>query len=504
MKKDIPKYLTHSGPGDDSKPGNINTEEWWKSVSDATEASGKAKPTYLHQPVDTKSIIQQAKDKDIWFCTIPFTQVYSEITGKFSACCFGKQSEKHNVENTSLREWMEDSEYLNSIRKEMLDPNTNFKAVNEICKRCRMDEDRYGRSRRTSCLKIHTNDPVFWDDIQKSVEMYKQTLEFKFEYRTIEIQLKIFGSECNLDCFMCHHANSTTRQKVMSKGVWNDKVWGKQNSDKVKFIQEVMKDKTKGMIEQVEELLPYVRSIKIIGGEPFVMKKQYELLQKVIDSGHAKHIILKYQTNLTKTKKGKHNAFNYLPHFKRVYIVVSVDGIGKTIEYMRRRTDWNEVLENINLCKQHPNIKVDFNGLVTNLSVLRFYEIIDWCKANPVINGLNWAMIEEPTHFRPNNLPEEIKKELIPKYTDWPDIVAALERPADFDFNIQNVFDYMLHVDEFYKGTKWEMNFFDIFPELNRYYKPNENGITPEQRELFTKWDQQAKREEEIVDQNIV
>ena len=48
------------------------------------------------------------------------------------------------------------------------------------------------------------------------------------------------------------------------------------------------------------------------------------------------------------------------------------------------------------------------------------------------------------------------------------------------------------------------MNFFDIFPELKKYYKPNENGITPEQRELFTKWDQQAKREEEIVDQNIV
>ena len=33
------------------------------------------------------------------------------------------------------------------------------------------------------------------------------------------------------------------------------------------------------------------------------MKKHYELLEKIIESDHAKHIYLKYQTNLTKTKK---------------------------------------------------------------------------------------------------------------------------------------------------------------------------------------------------------
>ena len=58
-------------------------------------------------------------------------------------------------------------------------------------------------------------------------------------------------------------------------------------------------------------------------------------------------------------------------------MVASVDGIGKTIEYMRRRTEWNEVVENINKCNEFDNVVVDFNGLVTNLSVLRFYEIID-------------------------------------------------------------------------------------------------------------------------------
>ena len=66
-----------------------------------------------------------------------------------------------------------------------------------------------------------------------------------------------------------------------------------------------------------------------------------------------------------------------------------------------------------------------------------------------------------------------VKDDLIPKYTKYPDIVAALERPAEKDFNIQEVFSYLLKQDKHYKGTKWEMNLFDVFPELEEYYDPN-------------------------------
>ena len=33
----------------------------------------------------------------------------------------------------------------------------------------------------------------------------------------------------------------------------------------------------------------------------------------------------------------------------------------KTIEYMRRRTEWNEVVENINKCNEFDNVVVDLN-----------------------------------------------------------------------------------------------------------------------------------------------
>ena len=180
--------------------------------------------------------------------------------------CIIEPSNKHWEGNTTLKEWMEDSSYMNSIRKEMLDPNSDHKAVNVICKRCKSDEAKYGRSRRTNCLKIHTNSHEFWDAIEKNVQLYQKSGTWTFDERICEVQLKIFGSECNLDCYMCMHANSTTRQNVADKGVWNDRIFNIQDEGRKNYIDWIMKDKV-NQVEQIVELAPYIRSIKVIGGE---------------------------------------------------------------------------------------------------------------------------------------------------------------------------------------------------------------------------------------------
>ena len=71
---------------------------------------------------------------------------------------------------------------------------------------CRSDEEKYGRSRRTNSLCI-----IF------RVEMYKASGQYVHE-RILEIQLKVFGSECNLIVLcVC----------IITGIVWNDKVYGK-------------------------------------------------------------------------------------------------------------------------------------------------------------------------------------------------------------------------------------------------------------------------------------
>ena len=68
-KSDLPEFLTKGGPGDRSTPGHVNTEEWWKRLDEEGQEIAKKEG----------SVVQQATNKDIYFCTIPFTQIYSEI-----------------------------------------------------------------------------------------------------------------------------------------------------------------------------------------------------------------------------------------------------------------------------------------------------------------------------------------------------------------------------------------------------------------------------------------
>ena len=506
----LPKHMTKGGPGDKSTGGNVNTDTWFVDPLKTHDDEGRKRNEWRLIPdlLDKGTLAQKAKDQELFFCDIPFTQLYMEIDGNYQPCCFGKPDGKSNILNTTMREWMT-GDAMNGIRNDMLDPNVGREGeyVKKHCTRCLDDEDRYGKSRRTACMKIHSNDATFWKKVDRAVKMYQASGFFDFDERIIEVQLKVYGSECNLDCYMCTHANSTIRQKVAFEGVWNDAIFGKLDQtakdfykwvtrDKTEILNEpdVEKDKdgmwripihtetfpitnTKSMVDQTMEMSKYIRSIKVIGGEPLIMKKHYELLDRLIESGDAEHIYLKYQTNLTETKAGKHNIFNYIPKFRRVSMVGSVDGIGKTIEYMRRRCSWDKIVDNARICETYDNVDVDFNGLVSFLSVMRFYEVIDWCldEGKDMIDQINWAMLEDPMHLRVNNLPEKIKKDLLPKYKGWPDIQEALRLPPNPEIDIQETFDYLLDADKYYEGTRWELHLFDVFPELKEYYIPKED-----------------------------
>ncbi|MDB4443281.1 twitch domain-containing radical SAM protein [Saprospiraceae bacterium] len=488
--------MSRGGPGDKSLPGDYETDAWFELVSDDT------KEELDNNPI---SITAQAKNKDLWFCSIPFSQVYSEIDGQYQACCFGAPSGVM-VDQMSLVDWMETSDYMNNIRKEMLDPNSDFKSVEKTCVRCRSDERRYGRSRRTNCMKIHTNDPQHWDGIERTARFFKETGEYIIDERILEVQLKVFGSECNLDCHMCFHANSSMRwDMAKNKEVWNEKIWGAGPTDKLRIdhINNSFKNRaSKDILKQICELSPHIRSIKIIGGEPLIMKRQYELLDMLIESGDSKDIFLKFQTNFTKLQAGKHKFVNYIPHFGNIAMVASVDGIGTNIEYMRRRTDWKELEGNIDICNKYPNVVVDFNSLISFLSVMRFDEVIDYCKDNDKIHQINWAMIEKPKHLRVNNLPFAIKNDLMDKYKDFPDIQHALSMPPENDVDIQDLFEYLLKQDESYVGTKWELHLFDVYPELRPYYEPRER--TPEMEAMFKRWEADEKAaSEELVKGSI-
>lgn len=413
-------------------------------------------------------IEQLVKEEKIWFCPIAFTQIYSEMGGQFSACCFGKQSEKHSVENTSLEEW-NNSDYMNSIRADMINPDSDFSAVEDKCIRCREDERRYGRSRRVESLNIYKNKPEMWPLIVKQAELFRLSGGCDMTHRMFEIQLKVFGSQCNLDCHICTSANSSTRETSQRNIIATDKVFGPLDEE---FLSWVKKDRTEYIMDEVIKLAPYIKYLKIIGGEPLIMKKHYQMLDKLVESGHSKYIQLKYQTNLSETKAGQHNFFKYIPEFESVIAAVSIDGVGEVNDWLRRRSDWDKIMWNCDEVRKYPNAEVNYNGTIGFFGAMRFYEVIDHCIENGV--RINYAMLENQVNLKTNNLPQPIKDKLIPIYQEraninpvYNDIINALKLPQDEDFNMENLIEYINAVDSHY-GEPGRV--LELFPDLIPYW----------------------------------
>ena len=77
--------------------------------------------------------------------------------------------------------------------------------------------------------------------------------------------------------------------------------------------------------ESMDELAPGLAMLEFLGGEPLLFDEHFDLLALLVDRGHAGHVELRYVTNGTRLPS---RAAGLWPHFKRVGLQVSLDGVG--------------------------------------------------------------------------------------------------------------------------------------------------------------------------------
>ena len=99
------------------------------------------------------------------------------------------------------------------------------------------------------------------------------------------------------------------------------------------------------MFDSIESSLKDIRYLEITGGEPLMIKEQFDMLEKCVELGVAGDIDVHYNTN--GTHYPEHALKNIWPHFKRIEIAFSIDGINQRFEYQRHPAVWDEVDNNI-------------------------------------------------------------------------------------------------------------------------------------------------------------
>ena len=252
--------------------------------------------------------------------------------GKLYPCC--------------LWEWGDDQKDITSyteFRQVMDKKKIGMEGDNWIpeCDHCRQDEKYKGES-----FRDHANNIVeggFWE--------------------------MNFNNTCNLACRMCNGSLSSTWASLVKQN--KDLDWHTDYKD-ISYQDHLKYDK----IEFYHEL-PEVRHIKLLGGEPMLMKEVYRMLDYVMESGHAKNINLHLTTNLT--QPFNEYWLNVISKFKKVQVMGSVDGLGTRYNYIRPNSNWDDVLENAkkvrDLQEKYKNLTLSISSVGQTLTAVQHWDI---------------------------------------------------------------------------------------------------------------------------------
>ena len=324
------------------------------------------------------------------YCRVPFDSVTVSPTGRFQLCCEAQWTETIGTEKNkvadvdSIEDWF-NSDYLNNVRQSMM----NGQQLKE-CVTCYKNESIYGMSARTDTNKRYEGAVD-----EKSIK---------------KIDLKL-GNKCNLKCKMCFPYASSELWKEWKELGWNSTEKDPNNDTSWKYFDGYFEEdyawpKNKSNIDKIKEAAIKTKLIHVTGGEPTLNPEFFQLLKYCIDKDVAKDIVLEVTTNATKIHP---KFFDMVKEFKQLILTISMDGTGKTYEYVRYPAKYDVVYNNI----------LKYNKFVLGLpnkSVLRFNFVMQFWNVHNAID-----VIKNLAHLAINHQEAPVIIEILndPKFMHW-------------------------------------------------------------------------------------
>ncbi len=298
------------------------------------------------------------------YCRVPFDSVTVSPTGRMQLCCEAQWtggSEKTALKDlNSIKDWFE-GEYLSDVRSKM----HNGVMLPE-CQVCYKKESLHGVSTRT-----YVNERYFKSNTDTD------------EYSIKKIDLKI-GNKCNLKCKMCFPYASSELWKEWKDLGWNTKEKDPNKETSWKYYDGYFKEdyswpKNKSNMDKIKDAVVKCKLLHVTGGEPMLNPEFFDLLKHCIETNTAKDITLDVTTNATKIHP---RFFDLAKQFKELLLTVSMDGVGRTYEYVRYPANYNAVYKNILRYNEFVkslggNSKLVFNFV---LQIWNLHNAVEVCK----------------------------------------------------------------------------------------------------------------------------
>jgi len=405
------------------------------------------------------------------FCVMPWTHFAVGTDGRVRPCSW--ETERLLIDDTVYNVVDHDiSIHETQPPIAQLKQNMLQGVKSDYCKRCYEQEKLCGVSKRTvetfnfqkkAAQKIVNNEPV----------------------KINEIELRL-GNMCNIGCISCGPGSSSFFVKEINKKQFAldnfSKSFKRQYNEVSK--QDLNWYQNKDFWNNIEKHLENVTYIYLAGGEPTIIKENWEFLEKVIELGYAKNIKLGISTNLTNVQPRHIEIYN---SFKETRIYSSIDGYGDLNDYVRYPSKWKSISKNFEtLCKDTDHNIVKFNVIpvISIFTVWQLDTLVAWIRNVQKDTGANidfgtHTLLRDPAYMSLYNMPDDAK-------------VAALNVVKSFsqyfvedDFQVKRIRDYIENsigkgnTEIFYEGKTYTENFDrlrnnswqDYVPELKTWWR---------------------------------
>lgn len=432
------------------------------------------------------------------FCPIPWIFQAVRNNGDIRVCCQANVTENQGVvrkeDGTPYNAGRDNmtaarnATLMKEVRKNML-----VGEWSQECGRCQQEETAGLNSRR----QYELDNWKFSIDDARYVTAEDGTIqEPNLEYYDLR-----FGNLCNLACRMCGPTDSHTWYEQ-----WTDYHGSNEYKDTHGTVKLSRNENgrlttedydwhgSESFWQQLEANIPNIRHVYMAGGEPMMIERHYEFLQKCIDMGQAGKMILEYNTNMTNLPN---RVLDMWTKFKQVRVGASMDGMGAVVEYQRWPLKWAQAYKNLQkldeYAQKNSNILPWLACTVTAYNVWHIPEFMRWkldqsgfkkinsTKKRPIITH---HVAHGPKRVNVRILPDNIKQRLSAYYEK--SIQEFKENYSeDIAKNAENILrsilkyahgaDYSDKLPEFVKFTRY----------LDKARGHNILDIAPEYKELF-------------------
>jgi MoaA/NifB/PqqE/SkfB family radical SAM enzyme len=329
------------------------------------------------------------------FCVLPWVSLETSPIGTVRPCCLAENElvddngNKFDLSTASFS-GIQTSNSMQRLRQEFID-----KKQPQTCRKC-FREERAGRTSK----RMHT-----LDRLKHMLPDQEWTVDAK---PLMFLDLKL-GNICNLKCRICGSWSSSTFAT-------EELQWLRYNEDRkdnhhYRMLQQgAWPRENPTFWTEIEKVSEQIQYIEFTGGEPFMIKEHFNMLQGLVDRGIAGGIEIHYNTNGTQWPE---RAEAIWQHFKAVEIAFSIDDVGERFEYQRSNAVWAEVEANIarfkELKSRNTNIQLQVCSTVNVFNVYYLETLANWI-GQQGFDFVYWNMMHEAYYFSINTLPETAKQ----------------------------------------------------------------------------------------------